>query len=63
MRYSQAQALVLSLVPDPVFAAQAYAEMSRIPPPPGARFTRYIWLPVAFTENSVEIVWNDDFVY
>ena len=30
MRYSQAQALVLSLVPDPVFAAQEYAEMSRI---------------------------------
>ena len=30
MRYSQAQALVLSLVPDSVFAAQEYAEMSRI---------------------------------
>ena len=30
MRYAQAQALVQSLVPDPVFAAQEYAEMSRV---------------------------------
>ena len=30
MRYSQAQALVQALVPDPVFAAQDYAEMSRV---------------------------------
>ena len=30
MRYAQAQALVRALVPDPVFAAQDYDEMSRI---------------------------------
>ncbi len=25
--------------------------------------SRYIWLPVTFTENSVEVVWNDVFSY
>lgn len=25
--------------------------------------SRYIWLPVTFTENSVEVVWNDVFGY